>query len=465
MDAVGTSIRMDARGGEVMRVLPRLHEDVNEEWCSDKTRFAIDGLKRQRLDRPYVRNAEGKLQAASWQDAFEAIAARVKGTTGDRIAAIAGDLADVEAMLALKDLMAALGSPHVDCRQDGARIDPSVRAGYVFNTGIAGIEQADAILLVGTNPRWEAPILNARIRKRWLQGGVAGPLKVGMIGPQADQTYPVDHLGAGPRTLAEVADGSHAFAQVLKDARAPMIVVGQGAVARPDGAAVLALARRTADEFGMVRDDWNGFNMLHTAAGRVGGLDIGFVPGEGGRDVSGILDGAGKGEIDLVWLLGADEIDTARLGAAFVVYQGHHGDRGAHRADVILPGAAYSEKNATYVNTEGRVQLARMAVFPPGDAREDWKIARAFGDYVDVRLPYDTLREVRRRMVEVNERFAEVDQLFAEPWNRFGAEGAVEDAPFVSPVENFYMTCPVSRASITMAKCIEEIVGTAQAAE
>jgi NADH-quinone oxidoreductase subunit G len=215
----------------------------------------------------------------------------------------------------------------------------------------------------------------------------------------------------------------------------------------------------------MVRDGWNGFNMLHTAAGRVGGLDVGFVPGEGGRDVAGILDGAQAGEIDLVWLHGADAIDTGRLGKAFVVYQGHHGDRGAHRADVILPGAAYTEKNATYVNTEGRVQLARMAVFPPGDAREDWKIARAFGERVGVKLPYDNLREVRRRLIEVNPRFADIDQLFEEEWGPFGADGPVDDAPFVSPVETFYMTCPISRASVTMAQCIEEIEGRAEAAE
>jgi len=461
MDAVGSNIRVDARGGEVMRILPRLHEDVNEEWISDKTRFVYDGLKRQRLDRPYVRGADGKLKAARWDEAFAAIAERMGATRGERMAAIAGDLCDVESMVALKDLMTGAGSPHVDCRQDGAKLDPSVRAGYLFNTGIAGIEQADAILLVGTNPRREAAILNARIRKRWLDLAAKGPLTVGAIGPAADLNYAAEVLGAGPQTLTEVLEGRHSFSDVLKAAERPMIVVGQGALAREDGAAVLGACRRLAEAYGMVRDDWNGFNVLHAAAGRVGGLDAGFVPQAGGRDVAGILAGAEAGDIDLVWLLGADEIDTGRLGGAFVIYQGHHGDRGAHRADVILPGAAYTEKNATYVNTEGRVQLARFAVFPPGDAREDWKIPRALSERLGRPLPYDTLQDLRRRMVEDNPRFGEIDRPFEEPWAPFGEDGPMGDAPFDTPVETFYMTCPISRASATMAKCIEEIEGAA----
>jgi NADH-quinone oxidoreductase subunit G len=459
MDAVGSNIRIDSRGGEVMRVLPRLNEDVNEEWISDKTRFAYDGLKRQRLDRPYVRR-DGRLQPATWQEAFEAIAARVKGLKGTEIAALAGDLCDAESMLALKDLMTALGSSNLDCRQDGAKLDPTVRASYLFNTTIAGIEQADAILIIGANPRWEAPLVNARIRKRWLKGG----LKVGVIGPQADLTYRTEYLGAGPETLAELASGRLAFAEVLRGAKNPMLIVGMGALTRADGAAVLAQARALAVDFGMVREDWNGFNVLHTAAARVGGLDLGFVPGEGGRDVSGILDGASRGEIKLVWLLGADEIDTSRLGDAFVVYQGHHGDRGAHRADVILPGAAYTEKNGIYVNTEGRVQQGRMAVFPPGDAREDWKIIRAASEHVGHKLPYDSLREVRARLVEVNPVFGTIDTVERAAWGEFGTAGKLDAAPFVSPVQNFYMTDPISRSSVTMARCVDEIVNRSKAA-
>ncbi|OWJ67976.1 NADH-quinone oxidoreductase subunit NuoG [Inquilinus limosus] len=459
LDAVGSNIRIDARGGEVMRVLPRLNEDVNEEWISDKTRYAIDGLKRRRIDRPYVRR-DGKLQPASWAEAFQAIAEKAKGLDGQRMAAIAGDTVDAEAMVALKDLMTAFGSPNLDCRQDGAKLPAGPRGAYLFNSGLAGIEQADVILLVGTNPRSEAAIVNARIRKRWLKNG----LTVGVVGPDVDLTYRTRHLGAGPETLAAIADGTDGFAEVLRNAKAPLLIVGQGALTRKDGAQVLAACRKIAESFGLVRDGWNGFNVLHTAAARVGGLDLGFLPGPGGRDVAGILDGAQKGEIDFVWLLAADEIDAGRLDKAFVVYQGHHGDRGAHRADVILPGAAYTEKNATYVNTEGRVQQARMAVFPPGEAREDWKILRAASEALGRKLPYDSLREVRQRLVAVNPVFGTPDTQGAGEWGAFGAEGAMGSAPFASAVENFYMTDPVTRASETMALCIDEILGQHKAA-
>jgi NADH-quinone oxidoreductase subunit G len=447
LDALGCNIRLDTRGPTVMRVLPRLNDDVNEEWISDKTRHAIDGLRYQRLDRPYVRKA-GKLVEASWDEAFAAIVARLGNLGGAKIAAIAGDQCDAESMVALKDLMAALGSPNVDCRQDGAKID-GPRGSYIFNAGVRGIDQADAILLIGTNPRLEAPVLNARIRKRYLHGHCA----IGSIGPVADLTYPVERLGAGPATLAELVEGKLGFFEKLKAAKNPMIIVGMGALAREDGAAVLALARDLADKLGAVRDDWNGFAVLHTAAARVGGLDLGLVPGTGGRDVEGILAGCEKGEIGAVYLLAADEINTGRLGKAFVIYQGHHGDAGAHRADVILPGAAYTEKPGTYVNTEGRVQLARRAAYPPGDAREDWTILRALSERLGKTLPYDTLDQVRARLAAVNKTFAAIDQQAAGSWGSFGAAAKPSDQPFVSPVKNFYMTCPISRASRTMAEC------------
>jgi NADH-quinone oxidoreductase subunit G len=454
MDAVGSNIRIDSRGSEVMRVLPTLNDDVNEEWISDKTRYACDGLKRQRLDTPYVKR-EGTLKPASWDEAFAAIAEKTKGLTGARIAAIVGDTADCESMIALKDLMVALGSPNIDCRQDGARIGDGARAGYLFNTTIAGIDDADAILLIGTNPRWEAPIINARIRKNFLNGG----LKIGVVGPQIDLTYKTDYLGAGPDTLAEIAAGSHAFCEVLKNADRPMLIVGQGALARSDGGAVLAAARKIADECGLIKDGWNGFNVLHRAAARVGGLDLGLLPSKDGRDVAGILGGAAAGEIDLVYLLGADEIETSKLGQAFVVYQGHHGDAGAHRADVILPGAAYTEKNGTYVNTEGRVQRGWRAVFPPGDAREDWTIIRALSDVLGCKLPYDNISAVRKHMTEANKSFECLDEAPSENWDKFGSDGSLGDAPFESPVDNFYMTDPISRASETMAECTRVVLG------
>jgi NADH-quinone oxidoreductase subunit G len=448
LDAVGSNIRVDSRGPQVLRVLPRLNEDVNEEWISDKTRFAVDGLTRRRLDRPYIRH-DGKLVEAEWAEAFAVIATRLKGVAGGRVAAIAGDLADCEAMLALKDLMTALGSANLDCRQDGAALDPACRAGYLFNTSIAGIDKADACLLIGTNPRREAPILNARLRKRWLQGG----MKPAAIGPALDLTFPVTMLGSGPETLRALTEGRHNWSQTLSAANNPMLILGQGALARPDGAAILDLARGLAERAGMVREGWNGFNVLHRAAARVGGLDLGFVPGPGGRDTAAILRGCETGEIEALYLLGADEIDGGRLGKAFIIYQGHHGDAGARRADVVLPGAAYTEKDATYVNTEGRVQHGRRAVFPPGDAREDWKILRALSEALGRKLPYDSLPQLRKRMLAANPVFAALDEVVPAPWGAFGRAGAVDAAPFAYPVDDFYRTDPISRASPTMAAC------------
>ena len=453
MDAVGSNIRVDTRGNEVMRILPRLHEDVNEEWISDKTRFVYDGLKRRRLDQPWVKR-DGKLEPADWGGAMAAIRARLDGLAGTKIAAIAGDQADLEAMAALKDLMAELGSPHLDCRQDGAKLE-GARAGWLFNTTIAGIERADALLLIGAFPRHEAALVNARIRKRHLRGG----FEVGRIGCPGDLTYPTTDVGAGPQSLAALLAGEHSFAGVLERAERPMLIVGPGAVARPDGAAVLAKAREVAERFGMVKDDWNGFNVLHAAASRVGGMELGFLPGQGGRDVEGIVGGARSGDIEVVYLLGADEIDTRGLENAFVVYQGSHGDAGARVADVILPGAAYPEKAATWVNLEGRPQRSKLATFPPGEAKEDWRILRALSEVLGRKLPYDTPAQLRRRIVEPAPHLGRIDRIEPAPWAPFGRAGALEDAPFVSPVTDFYRTCAISRASAVMEACVEEIRG------
>jgi len=448
-DALGASIRVDARGGEVLRVLPRLNEETNEEWIGDKSRHAVDGLKRQRLDRPYLRK-DGKLQPVSWAEALTAAAAKLKGTNASRIGAIVGDLVDAESVAALKDILAGLGVANLDCRQDGAKIDPANRASWLFNSTVQGIEDADAILLIGTNPRWESAVLNARIRKRDRAGGV----KIAAIGPQLDLRYKYEYLGAGPTTLADVASGKNAFFETLKNAAKPMLIIGMGALARADGAAVLALAGELAAKAGIVKDGWNGFNVLNTAAGRVGALELGFVPGANGRDVAGIVEGASKGEIDVVYLLGADEIDTSKLGKAFVIYQGHHGDKGAHRADLVLPGAAYTEKNATYVNVEGRAQHARIAVFPPGEAKEDWKILRALSDALGAKLPYDTLSQLRARLAKASPVFAEIEAAHpAAALGALGKAGNVDPAAFVSPIDNYYMTDPISRASATMAEC------------
>ncbi|MGP9818430.1 NADH-quinone oxidoreductase subunit NuoG [Salinarimonas sp. NSM] len=464
MDAVGSAIRVDTRGREVMRILPRVNEAINEEWITDKTRHIVDGLRRQRLDRPYVRGADGRLAPASWSEAFAAIAGAVKGKDPSRIGAIAGDLCAVEDMWALKGLMQGLGSPNLDCRQDGAALDPALgRASYLFNPTIQGIEEADAILVVGANPRVEASLVNVRIRKRWRQG----PVAIGLVGEAANLTYDHAYLGAGPQTLQEIVDGRHAFAETLKAAKRPIVIVGQGALARPDGAAVLALAAKAAETFGAIAEGWNGFAVLHTAAARVGGLDIGFVPGrEDGRGGKTAAEIAAPGAMDVVWLLGADEIEVAP--GAFVIYQGTHGDRGAHRADVILPGAAYTEKNGLYVNTEGRPQFGWRAAFPPGDAREDWAILRAVSDVLGARLPFDTLAQLRQGLFAAHPHLADDERMTPADSAAIGAlaarGGEIGNAPFASPVTDFYLTNPIARASAIMAECSALAQGARQEA-
>jgi NADH-quinone oxidoreductase subunit G len=438
MDAIGCNIRVDARGREVLRILPRNNDAINEEWISDKTRFVADGLRTQRLDQPYIRKG-GRLHPAGWDEALAFVAAKLKAARPDRIGAIAGDLAGAEEMFALKDLLVRLGSRNFDCRQDGAKLDPRLgRASYLFNTGIEDIERADAILLVGTNPRLEAALLNVRIRKRWRQGGLA----VGLVGERVDLTYPYDYLGAGPQTLRDVADGKQGFAAALREAKNPMAIVGPAAAARPDGAAVLAMAAKIALAAGKGKDaGWNGFNVLSSAASRVAGLDLGFVPGDGGLDASGMLAAAGKGQLEVVYLLGADEIDMSALGKTFVIYQGSHGDAGAQRADVVLPGAAYTEKSATYVNTEGRAQMSGRAAFAPGDAKEDWAILRALSAHVGHKLPYDSLPALRAAMYKEALALARLDAV--EPAGIGGVEalasrgGALGSEPFAPAVRDF----------------------------
>ena len=446
LDAVGAAIRIDSRGAEVLRVLPRVNDDVNEEWLGDKSRFSFDGLKRRRLDKPWVRR-DGKLVPASWTEAFTAITAKLHGLPGERIGAIAGDLCDAESMMALKDVMAGLGSTNLDCRQDGARLDGSRRDFYLFNTTIAGIEEADALLIIGSNPRREAPVLNARIRKRSL----AGRFPIGVIGPQADLTYRAEWLGSSASVINALPEG---FADALHAAKRPMVIVGQGGLTGPDGTAVLAAAWKLAASVGAITPEWHGFNVLHTAGARVGAMDLGFLPGPGGKTMDAMMGGG----VDVLWLLAADEFDMGRIGAeTFVVYQGHHGDRGAARADVILPGSAYAEKNGTYVNTEGRVQRGYRASFAPGDAREDWAILRAFSAVLGQNLPYDTIEALRTRLEQANPVFGTVGHL-----PRFGAgdrsgpagdPAALTDTPFAPAFADYYQTNPISRASDVMANC------------
>lgn len=444
MDAVGSNIRVDARGNEVMRVLPRLNEDVNEEWISNKTRYACDGLTKRRLDRPYVRK-DGKLQEASWAEAFKAVKAGLSGLKGEDIAAFAGDLQDVESMFALKSLMNTMGVTQTESRLDGAALDASDRSSYLFNSTISGIEDADFCLLIGANPKLEATIVNARLRKAVVKNG----LKVARIGAAGDLTYPVQDLGNDASVLSDIASGKHDIAKALKDAKRPMVIIGMGALTRADGAAILSHAM----SLDVQREDWNGFNILHTAASRVGALDLGFVS---------------ETEIKApkaVYLLGADEVAEAHKDA-FLVYQGTHGDEAVNHADVILPGAAYTEKSGLYVNMEGRVQLAPRAVFPVGDAREDWTIIRALSDVLGHTLPFDDLADLRAKLVEAHPHFAEVDMIATAEWHGVDKpEGKIEAGEFSPVVENYYLTNPIARASETMDACVREILGQGEQEE
>lgn len=448
MDAVGSAIRVDTRGREVMRIMPRVNEEINEEWISDKTRFIWDGLKTQRLDRPYVKK-DGRLQPASWGEAFQAIKTAVAGTSGDRIGAVAGDLASVEEMYALKELVSSLGSGNLDCRQDGAALDPSFgRSSYIFNPTIQGIESADALLIIGSNPRFEASVLNARIRKRYRMAN----FPIGVIGEAGELRYEYEYLGAGTDTLAELVSGKGTFFATLEKAARPLIIVGQGALAGEGGAAVLANAAKLAVAVGAVNAEWNGFAVLHSAAACVGGLDLGFVPGQGGKSAGEMVDA-----MDVLFLLGADEIDLSARKAGFTVYIGSHGDNGAHAADVILPAATYTEKSGTWVNTEGRVQMGNRAAFAPGEAREDWAIIRALSDVLGRKLPFDSLGELRAKLYAAHPHFAAVDEIAAGSSDEIAAlaqkAGAMAKSVFASPVKDFYLTNPIARASAVMAEC------------
>jgi NADH-quinone oxidoreductase subunit G len=435
MDAVGTNIRLDHRFREVMRALPRINDDVNEEWASDKTRHCVDGLVRNRLDRPWVRR-DGKLQPATWQEAFAAIAQRVKGASADQVAALAGDLQDAESVYALKKLVNSLGSSLTECRVDGARFDVSHPRAYRFNATIAGIETAPAILLVGTNPRWEASLVNTRIRK-----AVKAGAKVFRIGAPVDLTYPVNELGADLSLLGKLPGD---VAEAFEGKQGAAVIVGMGALVH-DGA--YEAARAAAAALGA------SFNLLHTAASRVAALDMGFTA-EGGIDA--IRSRAGN--LKALFLLGVDETDTAAFADTFTIYIGTHGDRGVRNADVILPGAAWSEKHGTYVNLEGRVQTSEFAVHPPGEAREDWTIFRALSDVLGKPLPFDDLAQLRAAMAAEVPHFGTLGLSEPGPMPAFRGKAPKLSGEIAYPIEDFYLTNPIARASPTLQRCSAEIL-------
>jgi NADH-quinone oxidoreductase subunit G len=460
LDAVGCAIRVDSRGNEVLRILPRLNEDINEEWISDKTRFAYEGLKAQRLDRPYVRE-NGKLKATSFENAINTVVQTLKAAQPQKIAALAGDLADVESMFVLKQIMQKLGSDNFDCRQDGAKYDATDRASYIFNTTIAGIEQADLVLLIGSNPRYEAPLLNSRIRKTW----VNKKIKIAAIGAtnndNYDLTYPVQKLGLDTSILYQIALGNHDFCQDLAAAKNPVIIIGNDIFTRTDYKAINSLVHKIAEKYNIIRDDWNGVNVLQKAAARVGGLDVGFVPQSNsqsnlGLDTSQILSAAKNGSVDVLFLLGADEAQNLNQIDAFTIYIGSHGDVGANNADVILPASAYTEKVATYVNLEGRVQRTERAVFPAGEARDDYAILADILNAIGGKN-YSEIEKIWADLAAQNSVFENIDVITKASFAKCADYSQeLSNQPIISKSTNFYSTDPISRLSKTMNACNKE---------
>ena len=451
MDAVGSNIRVDSRSGEVMRIMPRNNDSVNEEWISDKTRFIWDGLKSRRLDRPYIRE-EGTLREASWQEALSLVATTMNSIVPRKAAMLVGDMASAEEIFALKLIAERLDWKNLECRLNDSRETPALgRASTLFNSTIEGLDKADAILLIGANPRLEAPVLNARIRGHWALGNV----QVGVIGANEDLTYPTHYIGASPESLLQLENGHVQFAEILKAAKNPMIIVGQSALIGENGQNNLIAAAKLAKKVNAVREDWNGFNILQTSASRGAALKLGFIQEDSNHSANHIVNQAKMGQMDFLYLLGVDEIDTNALGDAFVVYQGSHGDKAASRADVILPGAAYTEKSGTFINLEGRVQQTNRAIFPPGEAKEDWAILRALSASLGKPFGFSTLNELRAQMYTAHPSLAKINQIEDADTGDIEAlanqqQAALSNAPLGSYIENFYLTNPIARASKVM---------------
>jgi NADH-quinone oxidoreductase subunit G len=456
MDAMGSNIRIDSRGLEVMRILPKLNEDINEEWISDKARFSYDGLKVQRLDVPYIKEG-GKLVNSSWDQAITTVAKRMISVRGNEIAAIAGTTSSCEPMFLLKKLLARAGSNIVDANQFGYSIDTTNRSNYLFNTTIANIEKADFCLLVGANPRQAAPVLNARIGKMVRNG----QMKVSRIGQMDDQTYPISELGDRLSVLEEILSGKSDVLKTLKGAKYPMIIVGDAALVRSDGFAALSLVHEIAKKYNIVRDDWNGINILHNHASMVGALDIGFIYGKDGDGTAKILEMTKTGRIKILYLLGADDLDISKISKdCFVVYQGHHGDVAAARADVILPEAAYTEQDGIFVNLEGLPQYARAAVAPVGQAKESWDIISCLSKNLNIDLGINSLADVRKLMAKENAVFANIDKIIRADFVQFKSSTNLTAKPLTKVEFNYYMSDQISRSSVTMARCTKAAITT-----
>jgi NADH-quinone oxidoreductase subunit G len=448
MDAMGSAVRLDCREEKVVRILPVEKESINQYWSTDKIRFSYDGLSNQRLAQPYIRK-NGVLEPASWIDAFKTLVRKISELEPSEMAFLVGDLVEVDSAYLLRQLLDDMKIYNRDCCVDGAFLPTHDREDYLFNTSFERIEKSDACLVIGSDIRYDAPLLNVRLRQRYKTLGSS----LGVIGEKQDLTFGYEYLGSSASILNEIADGTHPFCDRLRQAKTPMMIVGMDALSSSEGEAIYNTSRFIAQCYSFIRDDWNGFNVLHRAAGRVGALDVGFVPRDQGHGVAGILRMAKARQLKLLYLMGVDEIPLQGLESTFVVYQGHHGDAGAQAADLVLPGAAFSEKNGFYVNAEGRAQFVSRAVFPPGEAKEDWKIIRGLSEVLGYKLPYETYEDVYEAIRNYSEAFRNLNFIVPpKPFQRQYDFTPINQGALLKEKQNYYFTNPICRASSLMAQ-------------
>lgn len=452
-DGMGSNVRIDTKGFEVIRILPEINDNINQEWISDKGRFSHDGLKYQRLARPYLR-IDDKLQEVSWRVALKEAAKKLRSTPANKIAAICGQMLDCETIFAFKELINSLGCDNLASNQFGYRCDVNARANYLFNTTISGVDKYDFCLLVGSNPRHDAPVLNARIG----MGVRERKAIVARIGVCDEQTYKINELGDDLNILQQILDRQHPICQQLEQSSYPMIILGMDALLRADSLVIQNMVHNIADKYGLIRDDWCGVNILHRDAGAVGLLDLKFMPKNGGKDISEIFDAIKAKEIELVYLLAADELNMQNLDKAFVIYQGHHGDAGANRADLVLPGCAYTEKLGTYINIEGRSQVSRAVSLPPGQARDDREILLDLAKELSITLPFLDLASLRELMHQKHPAIAQIGQITPAKLNIATAAGNLLPQPLSKTYRNYYFDNAISRASPTMLACSKFIL-------
>lgn len=441
MDAVGSNIRIDTKGNKVMRVLPRINEEVNEEWISDKTRFFWDGLGLQRIDKPYLKE-NGKFKEISWEKAINVVCQKLKGSKPDELASISGDLCSIESIYSLKKLMDSLGSQNIECRQDGSRISGE-RERWLFNTKFSGIDESDGCLLIGTNPRFEAALINSRLLRKSKENDYS----IGLLGKENDLNYDYDFLGDDPSIIKELIDGTHVFCSKLESMSRPIMIIGQGAIIGDSGEDFLNLTIKLANKYNFLSSNWNGFNVLHNAASRPGAMEIGFLPGPEGRNLDQIIEGCNNGQISTLFLLGADEVFLNEDSNCFVIYQGHHGDNGAHQADLVLPSPSFNEQNGLFINTEGRVQESVRATFPVGSAKEDWEIISIIAKEMNLDFQINNFDELRDEIFSLFPELSNIDNCISSDNPKVQEFNEIEEHKFYNTIESFWLTNSITRSS------------------